>query len=181
MNDYAGITVRSETLLKAGLKYLRDLKSKVTITVMADNSHTLMRSLETLDLMDCGEIIFDQLVIKYFKQNGSHITLAVKGAPILNDATVEDVVSIGMDKQVDMLTTTGSGDIGISIEKLPSELSDAIERCTLIIAKGMANYESLNERYDLPPIAYLMAVKCAPIASSVGAPKGSYIALLSEK
>jgi len=25
---------------------------------MADNSHTLMRSLETLDLMDCGEAIF---------------------------------------------------------------------------------------------------------------------------
>lgn len=58
MNDYAGITVRSETLLKAGLKYLRDLKGKVTATMMADNSHTLMRSLETLDLMDCGEAIF---------------------------------------------------------------------------------------------------------------------------
>jgi succinate dehydrogenase/fumarate reductase flavoprotein subunit len=25
---------------------------------MADNSHTLMRSLETLDLMECGETIF---------------------------------------------------------------------------------------------------------------------------
>jgi succinate dehydrogenase/fumarate reductase flavoprotein subunit len=58
MNDYAGITVRSETLLKAGLKYLRDLKTKVTATLIADNSHTLMRGLETLDLMECGEAIF---------------------------------------------------------------------------------------------------------------------------
>lgn len=130
---------------------------------------------------NCGEIIFDQFVIKYLKQKGAHITLAVKGAPILNDATIEDVVSIGMDKQVDILTTTGSGDIGISIEKIPSELRDAIERCTLIIAKGMANYESLNERDDLSLTAYLMAVKCDPIAASVGVPKGSYIALLSEK
>jgi len=58
MNDYAGITVRSETLLKAGLKYLRDLKKKVLTTIMAENSHNLMRSLEVIDLIDCGEIIF---------------------------------------------------------------------------------------------------------------------------
>jgi len=58
MNDYAGIMVRSETLLKAGLKYLRDLKKKTLTTLVADNSHTLMRSLETFDLMECGETIF---------------------------------------------------------------------------------------------------------------------------
>jgi succinate dehydrogenase/fumarate reductase flavoprotein subunit len=58
MNDYAGITVRSETLLKAGLKYLRDLRGKAMATLMADNSHTLMRGVETFDLMDCGEAIF---------------------------------------------------------------------------------------------------------------------------
>ena len=58
MRDYAGVDVRSETLLKAGLKYLRDLKKKVVTTLMADNSHTLMRSLETIDLIECGETIF---------------------------------------------------------------------------------------------------------------------------
>lgn len=57
MNDYAG-EVRSETLLKAGLKYLRDLKQKVVNTLAADNSHTLMRGLETIDLIECGEMIF---------------------------------------------------------------------------------------------------------------------------
>ncbi|MBW1806060.1 MAG: FAD-binding protein, partial [Deltaproteobacteria bacterium] len=58
MGDYAGVKVRSETLLKAGLKYLKDLKTKVADTLTADNSHTLMRALETVDLMDCGETIF---------------------------------------------------------------------------------------------------------------------------
>ncbi|MBW1801817.1 MAG: FAD-binding protein [Deltaproteobacteria bacterium] len=58
MKDYAGVDVRSETLLKAGLKYLQDLKEKVQATITADNSHTLMRSLESLDLMACGEVIF---------------------------------------------------------------------------------------------------------------------------
>ena len=58
MRDYAGVLVRSETLLKAGLKYLGDLREKIFDTMVADNSHTLMRSMEVLDLMDCGETIF---------------------------------------------------------------------------------------------------------------------------
>jgi succinate dehydrogenase/fumarate reductase flavoprotein subunit len=58
MKDYAGVEVRSETLLRAGLKYLRDLKKNVLTTLVAENSHTLMRCLETMDLMDCGETIF---------------------------------------------------------------------------------------------------------------------------
>jgi len=58
MNDYAGTGVRSETLLTAGLTYLRDLKRKAVTTMKADDSHTLMRCLETIDLMECGEVIF---------------------------------------------------------------------------------------------------------------------------
>ena len=58
MADYAGVEIRSETLLKAGLKYLKDLKDKTIGSITADNAHTLMRGLETIDLMDCGEIIF---------------------------------------------------------------------------------------------------------------------------
>jgi succinate dehydrogenase/fumarate reductase flavoprotein subunit len=58
MNDYAGVEVRSETLLTAGLTYLRNLKEKVRATLIADNAHTLMRSLEVQDLLDCGETVF---------------------------------------------------------------------------------------------------------------------------
>ncbi len=50
MNDYAGLA-RSETLLKAGLKYLGDLKEEVLDTMIAANSHELMRCIEVLDLM----------------------------------------------------------------------------------------------------------------------------------
>jgi succinate dehydrogenase/fumarate reductase flavoprotein subunit len=57
MKDYAGVEVRSETLLKAGLKYLGDLRRKAMATMAADDSHQLMRCFEALDLMDCGEII----------------------------------------------------------------------------------------------------------------------------
>ena len=58
MQDYAGVdTVRSETVLSAGLKYLGDLRRKAAETLSTANSHELMRALETLDLMECGEVI----------------------------------------------------------------------------------------------------------------------------
>ncbi|MBW1997114.1 MAG: FAD-dependent oxidoreductase [Deltaproteobacteria bacterium] len=58
MKDYAGTVVRSETLLKAGLKYFGDLREKTLNTMVASDSHDLMRTMEVLDLMECGEMIF---------------------------------------------------------------------------------------------------------------------------
>lgn len=58
MNDYAGVTVRSETLLKAGMKYLGDLKKRVLAGMCVEDSHTLVRALEVLDLIECGEVVF---------------------------------------------------------------------------------------------------------------------------
>ena len=58
MNQYAGLKARSETLLKAGLKYLMDLKAQTLATLCADDAHTLMRCAEVLEMIDCGEIIF---------------------------------------------------------------------------------------------------------------------------
>jgi len=128
---------------------------------------------------NCGEIVFDRLLIQYLKSHGSHLTVAVKSRPVLNDATLEDAKRFCLDRIVDCLTTNcDNAEIGLCPEDAPPILSDAISRCTLIIAKGMANFESLFERNDLPPVAYLMAAKCQPVAEEAGVPIGSKIALL---
>lgn len=57
MKDYVGVKVRSKTLLKAGLKYLRDLKRYCREQLKAENAHELMRCLEVLDLLDVAEAI----------------------------------------------------------------------------------------------------------------------------
>ena len=128
---------------------------------------------------NAGEVIFDRLFIGYLTSMGSRVTVAVKGAPILNDATLEDAVAAGLDR-IARVTDTGSGDIGVDLGKIPADLREAMDRCTLVIAKGMANYEALTEYAGLPPVAYLMAVKCPTIAESVGVPEGSLVALLVE-
>ena len=128
---------------------------------------------------NCGEIVFDRLAIEYLKARGSHVTLAVKDAPILNDATIQDAWDLNIDFIVDSLTTTGGGaEIGICMENIPDDLRCAIENCTIIVAKGMANYESLSEMEGFPPVAYLLAAKCRPVADEIGVPVGSKIAML---
>ncbi len=126
---------------------------------------------------NAGEILFDRLFIEYLAGTGSRVTVAVKGAPILNDATLAEAEAAGLRK-VARVTTTGSGDIGVDLGKIPGDLREAMDRATLVIAKGMANYESLTEYGDLPPTAYLMAVKCPTIAESVGVPEGSLVAMV---
>ncbi len=131
---------------------------------------------------NCGEIVFDALLADYLKKSGSHVTFVVRGAPILNDATLEDALALGLDRRVDLLTTSADGvaELGLNLDVVPPALADALDRATLIIAKGMANYESLSDYRDLSPIAYLLTVKCGPISADVGIPVGSRVALLRE-
>jgi damage-control phosphatase, subfamily I len=128
---------------------------------------------------NAGEIVFDRLFVEHLAGRGSRVTVAVKGAPILNDATLAEARGAGLSRFA-RVTTTGSGDIGVNLAAIPGDLREALDRCTLVIAKGMANYEALTEYDGLPPVAYLMAVKCPTIAESVGVPEGSLVAMLDE-
>jgi uncharacterized protein with ATP-grasp and redox domains len=145
-----------------------------------DTDEILSLSKRVVYLTDnCGEIVFDRLMVDFLKDKGSHVTVAVRDAPILNDATMEDARALGFDRIADHLTTTGGGaEIGLDLDKMPADLARAIDQCTIIIAKGMANYESLSEYDSLPPVAYLMCVKCEMIAEDIGLPRGSKIAML---
>jgi uncharacterized protein with ATP-grasp and redox domains len=128
---------------------------------------------------NCGEIVFDRLLIDYLVARGVRVTLAVRDGPVLNDATLDDALFLGLDRRVNVLTTTGGdGELGVNLEVIPPALNAAIHDCTLIISKGMANFESLSLYPNLPPVAYLMSVKCVPVGEMVGMPVGSMVALL---
>jgi succinate dehydrogenase/fumarate reductase flavoprotein subunit len=57
MQDYAG-SIRSESMLHAGLTHLRRLKEKAHCSLMARNPWELARCLEVLNLLDLGELVF---------------------------------------------------------------------------------------------------------------------------
>jgi uncharacterized protein with ATP-grasp and redox domains len=124
-----------------------------------------------------GEIIYDGLLIEQIKRLGGDVTLVVRGGYILTDATIEDVWEFGLEKIADKVITTGSNAVGVNMEEASGELREALPTASLIIAKGMANFEMLSE-YNFKPIAYLMRVKCTPVGEAVGARKGDVIAKL---
>jgi len=127
---------------------------------------------------NCGEVVLDSLVLRELKSMGARITLVVKGAPIITDATLEDVHALALDAHVDRVLTTGSNAIGVCLEEAPQELLGALEDASLVIAKGMANYESLSEYTLSVPVGYFMMAKCDVVAKSLGVQKGMLVAML---
>ncbi|EMR73477.1 hypothetical protein MBGDN05_00207 [Thermoplasmatales archaeon SCGC AB-539-N05] len=120
---------------------------------------------------NCGEIVFDKLVCRELKQFNKHIhlTLVVRGEPILTDATLEDAQQLGFSTVVDNIVTTGSFAVGINFAKLPENLRCLFDKTDLIICKGMANYEAFSET-TYRPIVYLLRIKCDAVADDMNLP-----------
>ena len=74
--------------------------------------------------------------------------------------------------------TTGAFSIGLDLDLIGDDLKAEISRAGVIIAKGMANYESMSDSDPGVPIAYLMRAKCVPVAASLGVPVGSNVVRL---
>jgi uncharacterized protein with ATP-grasp and redox domains len=127
---------------------------------------------------NCGEILFDMIVFDIIKKLGGKITLVVRGGPILTDVTLEEVKEFEIDKKVDKVMTTGSNAVGVLIEEAPAELIKIMKDSTLIISKGMANYETLSE-HNFGPVAYLLLTKCECVAEDLGLKPGMVVAKLT--
>ena len=126
---------------------------------------------------NCGEIVVDTLFMREIKKICERLSVVVRGKPILSDATVEDAVKAGVDKIADEILTNGKGAVGIIEEELPEDTLERLEKADIIIAKGMANYESMSES-RFKPIAFLMTAKCEPVAMDVGVNVGDMVAML---
>ena len=58
INDHCGIVYpRSETMMSAGLKYLKDVEAYGKATIACQNAHELMRALEAFDLALIAQLI----------------------------------------------------------------------------------------------------------------------------
>ncbi len=109
---------------------------------------------------------------------GAHVTVAVKTAPILNDATLEDAKIVGMDKVADKLMSTGSDSVGLFPEECSEEFLVLYRSVDFVVAKGMGHAETLTE-LELPvPSALLLRSKCVTVANHFNVDTGKNIAKL---
>ncbi|MEM2127568.1 MAG: ARMT1-like domain-containing protein [Candidatus Bathyarchaeia archaeon] len=126
---------------------------------------------EVLLLTDnAGEIALDRLLVRELKSLGCRVVVAVKGGPALNDALMEDAMATGMAEEADMVVDTGSDAIGINLEEASEEFRRRFREADIILAKGMANWETLTEEPVHHPTLFILRTKCEPVASSIGAP-----------
>ncbi len=127
---------------------------------------------------NAGEIVFDTLLVEQLKNMGLHVTFGVKAAPVINDATMEDVEFCGMDKIADEVITTGADAVGLQMKLVSPEFLKVYDAAKLVFAKGMGYAETLTE-YELKKPHFLMfRTKCTPVANYFSVPRHKNIAKL---
>lgn len=126
---------------------------------------------DILYLVDnAGEIALDVLLVEQLGRE--RVTVAVRGAPVLNDATLADAHAVGLDAVAE-LVANGSDAPGTILADCSDDFRRRFAQADLVIAKGQGNYESLNE--EPGDIFFLFKVKCDVIAQQVDVPIGTHM------
>jgi uncharacterized protein with ATP-grasp and redox domains len=139
-----------------------------------DHSHAFAQALSSTDELlyladNAGETVFDRVLIESLDVP---VIYAVKGGPVLNDATLDDAVSAGLDRVAEVVST-GSDAPGTVLRLCSAEFRRRYDEARMIIAKGQANYETLSGEGER--LFFLLQTKCHVIAEDVGAPQGSIV------
>ncbi|HDH09673.1 MAG TPA: DUF89 family protein [Chloroflexi bacterium] len=154
--------------IKEGLE--RILNQPFAINDIAAFRKALSEARSVLYLGDnAGETVFDRVLIEALDVP---VIYAVKGGPIINDATVDDALAAGLDEVAEVVST-GSDAPGTILSRCSAEFRALYERAELVIAKGQANYETLSGEGGR--LFFLLKVKCPVIARDIGAPVGSIV------
>ena len=154
VNDYdlweEVITTVNQDLLGGGVDTFRQrIDESPYLLYLADN---------------VGETIFDRVFIDTLD---IPVIYAVKGGPILNDATLEDALAAGID-QIAEIVETGSRSPGTILNQCSEEFQQLFEKSNLVLSKGQANYETLDDKGD--KIFFLLRVKCPILSREINTP-----------
>ena len=151
---------QAETLLlseETYRKFTGNLKTARKVVYMTDN---------------CGEIVLDKLLLETIAGIAPHVekTIIVRGEPVLNDATMEDALQVGIDS-CGKVIPNGTNIAGTYIPWLSAEAKKALEEADILIAKGQGNFESLHGCGR--NIYYLFLCKCQWFMERFGLPQFS--------
>ncbi len=124
---------------------------------------------------NCGEAVFDVPLIREIIRHAA-LTIAVCSEPMDEDISFNEAKLVGLGK---MAPVIGKGrSYGVWKKKAPKEFWKKLGNASLIIAKGMANYETLDEYKEVAKgrTAFLLLVKCPAVGASLRQKEGSLVA-----
>ena len=116
---------------------------------------------------NCGEAVFDRLLMEPYREK---LTLAVRGRPAFNDVTRAELEESGFPQDFAKggVVSNDDGVPGVVDATCGAAFRAAFAAADLIVAKGQANFETMNERTD-KPIAFLFLAKCPVVCRAIGA------------
>ena len=173
--DIPGHKFTFQTLTKSFREAAKDL-----VVDDIDAAYELAKKAKSVLFLadNAGEIVFDTLLVEQLKNMGLNVTYVVKGGPVLNDATLEDVAPAGMDKLADKILTTGTDAVGLLPKEVSQEFLEVYGDAELVFAKGMGYAETLTELKLTKPHLLLFRTKCNPVANYFCAARDKNIAKL---
>jgi len=139
----------------------------------------LLESKKVIFLLDnAGEAVFDKLIVDFLAtEMGLKVWVVAKDRPYQNDVTVREALKLGLGENAQVLGT-GSDYSGLLPGTYSKEVKELLKSCDLVIAKGMAHYETFLYAPPERTVAHLFKAKCQPVAETLGVAPGSNIALL---
>lgn len=109
---------------------------------------------------NCGEIVFDKLLVLQLSAIGCEVTVAVRGMPTINDATVADAAFCGMNAHCRVIDN-GADIPGTSLAHCSPQFLEYFRGADWILSKGMGNFECLSQASA--PVTFLFTVKCSTV------------------
>ncbi|GAB6189179.1 DUF89 domain-containing protein [Marinitoga arctica] len=145
-----------------------------------DDFNSFAESLETAKILlyihdNAGELVLDKLFIKIIKEMypNIHIISAVRSAPIINDATLEDAEYIKLKEVSDEVIPSGSKIPGTLLSDVNQEFMIAYKQADIIISKGQGNFEGLSEENE--NIYFVLMSKCPVVSRELGVNIGDLV------
>ncbi len=161
------------TSVDIGGSIRRALEETIAVDDYDSFTEALSETEDILYLLDnCGEIVFDRLLIEELVSMGKKVTAVVKGFPVLNDVTRDDAVQVGLDR-VCRVTDNGSDAVGTILEMASPGFLDVFSNAELVISKGQGNFETLAETAERT--FFLFQSKCDLVSKELGLSPGSML------
>ena len=165
-----------------GLDHSLVITNALTRDLSIDNFSELISNIKSslgfIYLCDnTGEIVFDKLFLDVLCEQGilekNKVTIAVRGAPILNDATIEDAEYIGLTKNYRVISN-GDCAPGTCLEYTSKEFNEAFKSADFVISKGQGNFESLSNHRE-KKVFFMLIAKCSLVADQLGVGLGDMV------
>lgn len=127
-----------------------------------------------------GEIAFDRLLVEELVRFGVAVTYAVKGGPILNDATMDDARQVGMDR-VARVISNGNHFLGTVANRCSVKFLAEFRKADVVISKGQANYETLESTTLAgDKTFFVLRAKCDIVADSMKVKLGNIVLMQNQ-